>query len=109
MLRRLMGECVGVERTGTGLAHAASMIGKLRHKLEQDGLTSNMLTAAAMVAATALAREESRGGHYRLDFNNENPSLAHRSHVRLVAGEIELSPPDATSDPAQMPSMANHG
>jgi L-aspartate oxidase len=31
---------------------------------------------ARAVTEAALAREESRGGHYRLDFPNTNPAMA---------------------------------
>ncbi len=108
-LRRMMSENVGVERNGSGLAEAVAMIDALRHGLSGHGLISNMLTAAAVVAATALARQESRGGHYRLDFNSENPALAHRSHTQLVDGDIEISPPGAVSGRAEKPNVASYG
>jgi succinate dehydrogenase/fumarate reductase flavoprotein subunit len=34
-----------------------------------------MLVAAQLIAAAALSREESRGGHYRVDFPTRQPAL----------------------------------
>ena len=40
---------------------------------------------ASLVAASALAREESRGGHFRADFPQEDPGLV-QTHTVLVPG-----------------------
>ena len=45
---------------------------------EVGGL-ANMLAAARLIAGAALLRQESRGGHFRLDFPAANPALAQRS------------------------------
>jgi L-aspartate oxidase len=36
---------------------------------------------ARLIAASALAREESRGAHYRTDFPNTDPALDHRHGI----------------------------
>jgi L-aspartate oxidase len=45
----------------------------------------NMATSALLVAASAWARRESRGAHYRSDDPTENPDLAHRTMTTLAA------------------------
>ena len=52
----------------------------------------NMATTALLVAASAWARRESRGAHYRIDYPAENPALAHRTMTTLAAArEIAAS------------------
>ena len=43
----------------------------------------NMCATATLIAAAALERRESRGGHFRTDFPEPDPKLAHRSHMTL--------------------------
>jgi len=75
---------VGLHRDGPGLQKALDKIDELKGRYQRvsigaaDGpynpsLSSllelgNMLDAAQVIAASALAREESRGAHYRTDF-----------------------------------------
>ncbi len=69
----------GPFREATGLARAVENLATIRTRFQTDAPatvlpqvaeweTSNVLASASMLAATALAREESRGGHQRLDF-----------------------------------------
>ncbi len=44
-------------------------------------ITSDMLLLATEIAASALKREESRGGHYRADFPDSDPALAHKHQL----------------------------
>jgi L-aspartate oxidase len=68
-----MWDNVGIVRDGEGLTQAASQLGawsaamppghdRASHEL------ANMLLAGRLMAEAALAREESRGAHYRTDF-----------------------------------------
>jgi len=51
----------------------------------------NALITAKMIAVSALIRKESRGGHYRTDYPDEVPQLAHRSFLTLnKANKIAL-------------------
>lgn len=63
-LRQLMQAHAGVERTAEGLAHAAAEIAAI----EARAGACNETYAARLIVSAALAREESRGGHYRADF-----------------------------------------
>lgn len=63
-LRRTMSDDVGVARDATGLTRALSTI----HKLEATTPGALPLVAARLIAEAALARRESRGGHFRLDY-----------------------------------------
>lgn len=76
-LQRLMWAHVGILRSGEGLRRAREMIAALAARFEREGLAArlcpealelrSLLTVAALTVRSALAREESRGGHYRLD------------------------------------------
>jgi L-aspartate oxidase len=67
-LRQLMSSHVGVIRDRTDLKHALSEIARIERASRHLPQTRNMATAALMVTAAALKREESRGGHFRSDF-----------------------------------------
>jgi L-aspartate oxidase len=54
----------GVRRSAKRLNQ---LLGHIEDLIEQVG-RANPLMASKMIAASALAREESRGGHYRDDF-----------------------------------------
>ena len=47
-------------------------------------VASMLATAALMVTAAALKREESRGGHYRSDFPKTDPKQARRTFLTLA-------------------------
>jgi L-aspartate oxidase len=102
-LRELMSAHVGVVRNGTGLRHALGEIARLERDTAHVPQLRNMATAALLVTAAALAREESRGGHYRADFPKTDPAQAQRTFMRLAdaraiaaaaetAGTPELAP-----------------
>ncbi|MCW5719900.1 MAG: L-aspartate oxidase [Devosia sp.] len=83
-LRAIMSERVGVERDATGLREALRAIAHLEATAEQVTTAFlNMTTSATLVAAAALKREESRGGHFRTDFPGTSPSWEHHSEMTL--------------------------
>jgi L-aspartate oxidase len=65
-LRALMQAHAGVERDANGLTAALTAIDAAAERLGD----ANELRAARLIVAGALAREESRGAHYRTDFPN---------------------------------------
>ncbi len=68
VLRAAMNRHVGLERNAEGLGEALAAIARLEQTGGGEPALLNMLAAARLVTAGALAREESRGGHWRSDF-----------------------------------------
>jgi L-aspartate oxidase len=72
-IRELMWNNVGVVRTGTGLKQALKDLEQLGSELPAAGSrrqieARNVHTVAQLITRSAIAREESRGAHYRTDF-----------------------------------------
>jgi L-aspartate oxidase len=93
-LRDVMAAYVGVVRDGVGLSRALAAITRLRQQTK-DPQTQNMLTTALLISASAFARRESRGAHFRSDFPDLSPETARRS--RLTLAEAETIAREATS------------
>lgn len=80
-LQTLMWDNVGLARTQSELDSALTQLHSWRpadpaHRLFPDWEDANLLLLARTVTEAALAREESRGGHYRLDFPDTDPAKA---------------------------------
>lgn len=80
-LQTLMWDNVGLARTKSELDSALHQLHSWRpadpaHRLFPDWEDANLLLLARAVTEAALAREESRGGHYRLDFPDTDPTKA---------------------------------
>lgn len=85
-LQRIMVRQVGLRRTGEGLLKGLQDLKRqlpifdtVLHTREQLEF-ANMLTSALLLAEAALAREESRGGHYREDYPERN-DIEWRKHI----------------------------
>jgi succinate dehydrogenase / fumarate reductase flavoprotein subunit len=109
-LQKIMGDGVGIFRDKEGLTEAISKLESLESRI--DNLKSpssrleynpgwrlcreikNMLTVSLMIARGALLREESRGGHSRLDFTDYSDYWAENNIVVSSAGgfDMELTP-----------------
>jgi L-aspartate oxidase len=78
-VRRLMWEKVGVVRDEAGLRATADELRRLaaRHP-RAAGEARNLLGIGRLVAAAALERRESRGGHYRADYPAPDPTWQRR-------------------------------
>jgi L-aspartate oxidase len=76
-IRDLMWREVGILRSGKELADAIKQLESLElHRSEKDGRSEhelrNLYALALLIARSGLAREESRGSHYRSDFPYRN-------------------------------------
>jgi succinate dehydrogenase/fumarate reductase flavoprotein subunit len=86
---------MGIERQRDGLADALSKIEFWSRAVQDLGASEpralelvNMLTVARLATLGALAREESRGCHYRTDFRETRELW--RVHTRMGArGDVE--------------------
>ncbi len=89
-LRAIMSKWVGVSRTGEGLKQAIRAI----HALENENIStrfSNNLTTAKLMAVAAFLREESRGGHRRSDFPEEETEWQKRTFITLGQADEVVS------------------
>ncbi len=85
-LRQTMTSLVGVVRRRADLVEALAVINALIAGCRSERFL-NMLTAARIIAAAALARTESRGGHFRADFPEHDPAWQHRTYITLAEAE----------------------
>jgi L-aspartate oxidase len=105
-LRAMMASHVGVIRDRDRLAEAVLSFAAIERETGNIALR-NMATSALLVGASAWARRESRGAHYRIDHPAENPALAHRTMTTLVAArEIAASVSKRTSARVPQPISA---
>ena len=88
-VQHLMWRAAGLHRSGAGLARAAADLASMRVSATAgaaavagttattaDLETANLLDVARLLVAAALAREESRGAHFRTDFPVPSPAFA---------------------------------
>jgi len=80
-LQQLLWDSAGVHRSGVGLRHAARSLTRWvsppATSRDVAALEDrNLLDLARLLVSAALAREESRGAHYRSDFTDTPPELA---------------------------------
>jgi L-aspartate oxidase len=89
-IQDLMWKQAGIVRTGSGLKQAIASLEELGAKLgrahnRREFEARNLHINGMLVARSALAREESRGAHYRTDFPDHNDAKFRKHSV--VAGE----------------------
>jgi L-aspartate oxidase len=81
-----MWEHAGLERTSAGLRACLDALERIESRLPSGATDeANMALTARLIAEAALLREESRGGHYRVDFPAPSRAFADR-HVRSRSG-----------------------
>jgi L-aspartate oxidase len=86
VLRDAMTRLVGLERDEDGLIEALRIIAQVERAGGPEPALLNMTAAAKLVAAGALMRRESRGGHYRTD-HPDTDETARRSFLTLAEAE----------------------
>jgi L-aspartate oxidase len=105
-LRAMMSSHVGVIRDDARLAEAVRAFAAIERDTGNIALR-NMATTALLVAASAWARRESRGAHYRADYPDEKPELAHRTMTTLAAArDIATSLAERTPVRSVQPMIA---
>ena len=85
-LQTLMWNQVGIVRTGSGLKQTIKRLEEIapqvsRPHSRREFEARNMQIAGLLVARSALAREESRGAHYRTDFPDHNDAKFRKHSV----------------------------
>lgn len=104
-LQRAMTRCVGVIRSRESLEEALVCLEELRRDLSRTYATNSwelsealeveaMLKVAEIVTRCALAREESRGAHYRLDRPNEKKEWLKNILVQCSGAEMGIQARD---------------
>jgi len=78
-LQTLMWDNVGIERTRSSLETAATQLNRWHHESSKVYAleTANLLALARVIVVAALAREESRGAHFRNDFPETSAAFQH--------------------------------
>jgi L-aspartate oxidase len=83
-LRHIMTDLVGVIRDEKGLEEAIREISYIQHVAEAaDSKLADMALVARLIASTALARTESRGGHCRTDYPEARKIWQKRTFLTL--------------------------
>ena len=68
-VRNVMWTHVGIDRTAKGLREGLALLADIETRLPEGATEeANMIETARLIAAGALQRKESRGGHFRSDF-----------------------------------------
>lgn len=85
-IRQIAWESCGISRDAIGLSSAIQSLQsvaqrKLARPAREQYELRNIYAVANLIARCALAREESRGGHYRTDFPETRPEFQKHSHI----------------------------
>ncbi len=100
-IRQLMTRQVGVVRDQAGMQQALERFAALEGAYpDLGGEARNLLLVARLVTTAALARRESRGGHFRSDFPATAPSQAYRSFWVLGADGLLRAAKVERAEPA---------
>ena len=97
-VRHIMWARVSLLRDVDGLSRALAELRALAGARPTDPETANMLFLAQAITAAALARRESRGGHFRSDYPERDPLLDGRHS--LVAGRSTAAAADVPEEGA---------
>jgi L-aspartate oxidase len=104
-LRRLMWEKAGLVRTGDGLRDALEEIDEIERRAPAAACElRSLLTVGRLIARAALARPESRGAHFRLDFPQTDAAWRGRLVLSRTGDRERVG-----FDPASRPTSAREG
>ena len=92
LLREAMSLHAGLERDANGLKQLLDVIARVEKAGNGDAALLNITATARLVAAGALARQESRGSHWRSDFPGTD-AQGQRTLLTLAAAEAITIPP----------------
>ena len=93
-IRALMSRCVGLERSADGLRQALARLAPLA--VNHTHPAADAALVGLLIAHAALARQESRGAHFRTDFPTPAPAAPRRAPVLLADVLAESAAPAAT-------------
>jgi L-aspartate oxidase len=98
-VRTILWQNVGVVRDAAGLEQAVERLERLAAEHPAAaGELRNLLGLGRLVAAAALARCESRGGHYRSDYPHTDPAWRRRLYLTAAPdGSARFAPVEAAS------------
>jgi L-aspartate oxidase len=88
---------VGILRNGKELSAAIAFLEKMQltlpaHPARHDYELSNLHSLATLMARSALAREESRGSHYRSDFPYREDDLFQKHSLIQRSKDVTFEP-----------------
>jgi L-aspartate oxidase len=108
-LRRLAWDRVGLVRDRAGLESFLVELDRLETAVPNAAnaqILRNLLTVGRLVAAAALRREESRGGHYRRDFPEQDIVWQRRLFTTYKGSGDEVLQPVLGQDESQLLAIA---
>jgi L-aspartate oxidase len=93
-IQELMWKQAGIVRTGPGLKDVIQKLQEIGNQLKtphsrREFEARNLQLTGTLVARSALAREESRGAHYRTDFPDHN-DVKFKKHSVMVEDKISF-------------------
>jgi L-aspartate oxidase len=96
-IRDLMWRHVGIMRNGKELSAAVAFLENMKlprseHPGRHDYELSNLHSLASLMARSALAREESRGSHYRSDFPYRDDDLFQKHSLIKRSKDVTFEP-----------------
>jgi len=121
-LQTTMQNLVGIVRVQHEMEHALDELETLKQRAEKVGVPGNreynpgwhtaldlrhLLIVSEAIARSALARQESRGGHFRDDYPEKDPAFATFNHVvqRGANGAMELARETIQPLPAELAAV----
>jgi len=121
-LQSTMQDLVGIVRSQHEMEEALQELEALKQRAEKVGVPGNreynpgwhtaldlrhLLIVSEAIALSALARKESRGGHFRDDYPEKDPAFATFNHVvrRGANGEMELARETIPPLPAELAAI----